>query len=245
MKEDNLPRSRRDGRWWDNWYQTDSTEWIDLIDQPEHAARARRGLEGLDRFQRAVFAYHNFSRAALQECRGIATPRILELGAGRGRLTERLLYDHPHARVTCSDISRDCVAALQSGSLAHHPRAHFRVLDATAIEAPDCSWDVAIFTTSLHHLEPAGVRNLLMEGTRVASKLVLIDAWRHPALLAIAPVLLATGGWVTMRDGIVSLRKAYSISALRSLTNSCDAPITMRAAFRPPGYLLATAERAY
>ncbi|MFD5558937.1 class I SAM-dependent methyltransferase [Streptomyces sp. NPDC127068] len=244
MLSDTLPRGGPDATWWDRLYETDRTEWIDLIDQPGATARARRGLDGLARFQRLSRAYRTFSRLTLAQVGHLDEPRILELGAGRGHLAQHLLRDHPRAHVTFSDLSPDSVRAFRSGPLADHPRVASQILDATEMDVPEGSWDVAVFAMSLHHLQPAQVRMVLSEGTRVAHKLLIVDAWRNPALLSVVPLLLLVGGACTAHDGVISLRKAYSPSALRALARHGAAPIRVDCRFQLPGYLVATAERA-
>ncbi|MGP4090281.1 class I SAM-dependent methyltransferase [Streptomyces sp. KR55] len=246
MHDGQFPRGGPGAPWWDRLYETDRAEWIDFIDHPDPrlAERARRGLRELDRFQRASLAYRTFSRLALAESGQQREPRILELGAGRGHLAEQLLRDHPTAHVTVSDISTDSVQAFRTGPLGDHPRVTTRVIDATAIDAPDHTWDVAVFTMSLHHLQPAQVRMVLREGTRAAHRLLIIDAWRHPAYLAIVPLLLLLGGAAAAHDGTISLRKAYSPSALHALADDCGAPVHLHCRFHLPGYLVASASRS-
>ncbi|CAL9662610.1 hypothetical protein SUDANB15_07041 [Streptomyces sp. enrichment culture] len=245
MHDGKFPRGGPGAPWWDRLYETDRAEWIDFVDHPDPrlAERARRGLRELDRFQRASLAYRTFSRLALAEVGRPREPRILELGAGRGHLAERLLRDHPTAHVTVSDISPDSVRAFRAGPLGDHPRVTARVIDATAIDAPDRSWDLAVFTMSLHHLQPAQVRMVFREGTRAAHRLLVIDAWRNPAYLAVVPLLFLLGGTAAAHDGAISLRKAYHPSALRALAADCGAPVRLRCGFHPPGYLVACAHR--
>ncbi|WP_313896297.1 class I SAM-dependent methyltransferase [Streptomyces sp. YIM 98790] len=227
--------------WWDRWYETGRPEYIDL---PEHGDEARRVLRGLDRFQRLTGGYRLYSRLVAREAAGLAGPRILELGAGRGRLAERMLKDMPDARVTVSDIRPESLEAFRRSALAADPRTSSRVIDATAIDAPDGTWDVAVFTASLHHLEPPQVRKVLAEGTRAARRLLIVDAWRHPVLLGVAPLMLLTGGAANLHDGVISLRKVYSASAVRELAASCGAPVEVRTRFCPPGHLVVSAARA-
>ncbi|MEU3253648.1 class I SAM-dependent methyltransferase [Streptomyces sp. NPDC006997] len=226
--------------WWDRLYETDAREYID---QPEHAERAARVLRALDRFQRITLGYRRQSAMVLAATAGAPEPRILELGAGHGRLAARILDRCPAALVTVSDVEPSAVAAFRAGPLAGHPRVTSRVIDATAIDAASGAWDVAVFAMSLHHLDPAQVRRLLCEGTRVARRLLIIDAWRHPAFLAVAPLFLVLGGRDNLHDGVISLRKAYSASALHDLAADCGAAVALDTRFSPPGYLVASAHR--
>jgi hypothetical protein len=46
------------------------------------------------------------------------------------------------------------VTAIAAGDLGSHPRATVCEMDATAIDAPDGYYDLAVFAQSLHHLPP-------------------------------------------------------------------------------------------
>ncbi|MBH1932987.1 class I SAM-dependent methyltransferase [Streptomyces sp. AV19] len=232
-----MPRGGPDAPWWDRLYETDRPEYIDL---PSRAVEAGKVLRGLDRFQLMTRAYRVCSRLTLAEAAGVERPRILELGAGRGRLTQRLLADCPTARVTVSDVSAESVKALDAGPLGSDPRVDLRVVDATDIDAPDDSWDVAVFCMALHHLTPDLVRKLMAEGTRVARRLLIIDGWRNPGFLAITPLFVLTGGLTQAHDGVISLRKCYSARAVEAMAAQCPVPVSVRCRFSLPGYLVAS-----
>ncbi|MFD5554718.1 class I SAM-dependent methyltransferase [Streptomyces sp. NPDC127068] len=170
-------------------------------------------------------------------------PRVLELGAGYGRLGQYVLDRHPGARLTVSDVNPGVVTRLREGPLGHHPRARCEVLDATSVDAPDGAYDLAVLTMSLHHLEPAGVAALLREGTRVARTLLIVDGWRNPAYLAVVPMWCLLGGPALVHDGVISLRKLYGPAAVHALAARCGAPMRVRTRFVLPGYLVATATR--
>ncbi|MGH3468406.1 MAG: class I SAM-dependent methyltransferase [Thermocrispum sp.] len=236
-----VPRGGPDARWWDRWYTTDKPEYID---QPEEVEKTRQVLRGLDRFQRVTRSYRLHSRLVAAEAAGLATPRILELGAGRGRLAQQILKDLPAAHVTVSDVNADALESFANGPLSADQRACARVIDATDIDAEDLSWDVAVFTTSLHHLEPPQVRKVFLEGTRVARRLLVVDLWRHPAMMSLVPVMVFIGGIAATHDGVISLRKAYSTSALQALAGGCGAAVDLHTRFHPPSHLVASAARA-
>ncbi|MFW6691881.1 class I SAM-dependent methyltransferase [Streptomyces sp. MAR4 CNX-425] len=248
-----MPRGGPRAARWDRLFETDRDEYID---RPGSPARCRRVLRGLDRFQRLTLGYRTCARltaAALAAAPGpvpdpfadpFAGPRVLELGAGCGRLSYALLRRLPTAHVTASDVNPRVVDALRAGPLGRHPRAACAVVDATAIDAPAGAYDVAVMAMSLHHLPPAGVAALLREGTRVARTLLLVDGWRHPLSLASVPLMFLTGGPAQAHDGLISLRKVYAAAAVRALAGQCGAPVRVDTRFAPPGYLVATATRS-
>ena len=58
-----------------------------------------------------------FARIVLDEVADVPDPKILELGAGHGGLSRKLLEWHPTAEVTVTDIDRTSVAAIAAGDL--------------------------------------------------------------------------------------------------------------------------------
>jgi ubiquinone/menaquinone biosynthesis C-methylase UbiE len=183
----------------------------------------------------------------LAEVADVPSPKILELGAGLGGLSRRLLKDHPTAEVMVTDIEPTFVDAVAADDLGHHPRATVREMDATAIDAPDGYYDLAVFALALHHLPPEVAARVFAEGTRAANKLVIIDLRRpsppaHLAMLALA--LPLTGLIPVTHDGFISSLRAYSTSALRALAHYADPAITVEFRTRRLGPTVAVASRA-
>lgn len=54
---------------------------------------------------------------ALGEVADVASPKILELGAGLGRMSRKLLEMHPAAQVTVTDIDPEFVATMSTDDL--------------------------------------------------------------------------------------------------------------------------------
>jgi SAM-dependent methyltransferase len=180
---DSMPRGGPDASWLDQRLQTDRLEYLDRDDVDD---LKRRVVRSLDRMGRIFGTHKKFARIALDEVADVPEPKILELGAGHGGLSAVLLQMHPAAHVTVTDIDPTFVAAIAAGNLGRHPRAVVREMDATAIDAPDGHYDLAVFALSLHHLSPALAARVFAEGTRVANKLLIIDVPRPPSLLHIA-----------------------------------------------------------
>jgi ubiquinone/menaquinone biosynthesis C-methylase UbiE len=182
----------------------------------------------LDRFGR-LFGHHEmFACIALDEIADVPDPKILELGSGHGALARALLEMHPTAEVTVTDVEPTSVAAITAGDLGSHPRATVREMDATAIDAPDGSYALALFAMSFHHLPPELAARVFAEGTRVAGKLLIIDLPRPPSVLHLAQLaaMLPLARLVPMiHDGLISSLRAYSPSALRALARHADPSI--------------------
>lgn len=232
-----MPRGGPDASWLDRRLQTDRLEYLDRDDVDD---LKRKVVEALDCSGRRRFlgAYKMCAEAALLEVTDIASPKILELGCGLGGLSRNLLENHPAAQVTVTDIDPTFVAAVAASDLGSHPRATVREMDATAIDAPDGYYDLAVFALSLHHLTPERAAQVFAEGTRAANKLLIIDLRRWPAplqLVQLAFTLPFTGLMPPLHDAVISALRAYSPSALRAIAQCADPAMTVEFRTRPQG----------
>jgi ubiquinone/menaquinone biosynthesis C-methylase UbiE len=230
---DSMPRGGPDASRLDRRLQTDRLEYLDRDDVDR---KKRSVIRSLDRSGRILGVHKRFARIALDEVADVPDPKILELGSGHGGLSRALLKMHPTAQVTVTDIEPSWVAAIAAGDLGRHPRVTVREMDATAIDAPDRYYDLAVFATSLHHLPPPLAARVFTEGTRVADKLLIIDFPRpRPSWLAVRTALALPFIPVVpiTHDGVISVLRAYSPSALRALARYADPAITLE--LRRPG----------
>jgi ubiquinone/menaquinone biosynthesis C-methylase UbiE len=182
------------------------------------------------------------ARLVLDQLADVADPKILELGAGHGALSRRLLEQHPTARITVSDIDPDSVASLAASDLGSHPRAVVRAVDATAIDAPDGAFDLAVFALSFHHLPPPLAARVLTEATRVAGQFMIIDMARPPAplhLLRLATMVPFAPIWPFAHDGLISSLRTYSPSAFRELARYAGVEVDVRPAGLGPQVVVA------
>lgn len=213
-----MPRGGPDASWLDRLLQTDCPEYLDRADVDDDVKRSI--VATLDRVGTLFREHERNAELVLREVADVVDPRILELGAGHGALSRKVLEQHPTAHVTISDINAESVAAMAASDLGGHPRATVRSIDATAIDAADDEFDLAVFALSFHHLPPATAIQVLQEGTRVAAQLLVIDLPRWPSLLhiaklaAMAPLAVC---WPFAHDGLISSLRSYSPSALRTL----------------------------
>ena len=224
---DSMPRGGPDASWLDRRMQTDRLEYLDRDDAED---LKRRVIQALDRGAQRLGHNDLLADTVLAEVRDVPNPRILELGAGHGGLSRALLERCPSAHVTVTDVDPASVAEIAASELGNHPRATVRQLDATQIDAPDSSYDVAVFAQSFHHLRPRGAANVFAEGTRVADKLLIADLprlppWRQalqfPFMLPFAMM------FPVVHDGVISALRAYSPSALTALARYADPEISV------------------
>jgi SAM-dependent methyltransferase len=242
-----MPRGGPDASWLDRRLHTDKLEYLDRDDVDE---LKRKVVESLDRTgrRRLLGNYELCARAALNEVTDTDSPKILELGCGLGGLSRKLLEYHPTAQVTVSDIDPAFVATVAASDLGSHPRATVRQMDATAIDAPDGYYDLAVFALSLHHLPPEQAARVFAEGTRAAKKLLIIDLrrWRAPLQLGLLTFTLPfTALAPPLHDAVISSLRAYSPSALRALAEYADPAITVEFRGRPRGATSLVATRPW
>jgi hypothetical protein len=226
---DRMPRGGPDASCVDRLLQTDRLEYLDRDDVADDTKRSViRALEWAGQFFGNT---ERFAKIALDEVADVADPKILELGAAHGGLSKKLLDWHPTAELTVTDVNPASVTAMADGELGQHPRATVREMDATAIEAAEGQFDLAVFALSFHHLAPAPASRALAEGTRAAAKLLIIDLPRPPSplhvarlatMLPLAPVL------PVVHDGVISSLRSYSPSALRALAAHADPKIELQ-----------------
>ena len=175
-----MPRGGPDATWLDRLLETDRPEYVDRDDVDE---RKRKVVRALERMGNLVGNHKKkFARLTLDEVADIPDPKIV---AGHGALSRKLLQLHPTVELTVTDIEPTSVAAIGAGDLGRLQRASVRVMDATAIDAPDGYFDIAVFALSRHHLPPPVAARVFAEGTRAANKLLIIDLARPPSLLHI------------------------------------------------------------
>lgn len=233
---DSMPRGGPDASWLDRRLQTNRLEYLDRDDVDD---LKRRVVRSLDRKGSTFGRHKKFARITLDEVADEPDPKILELGSGHGGLSRALLKMHPTVHVTVTDVEPTSVAAVAAGDLGRHPRAVVREMDATAIDAPDGYYNVAVFALSFHHLPPRLAARVFAEGTRVAHKLLIIDLPRPPLLLHLLVLgLNLPFAWVipAAHDAFISSLRAYSTSALRALARYADPAIAVElrgGAFRP------------
>lgn len=224
-----MPRGGFDASCLDRLLQTDRDEYLDRASGGDDGLRARKRqvIDALDWTGRVFGNHDRHARKALDVLADVADPTILELGAGHGAVSRRLLDEHPTAEVTVTDVDPESVSRM-AAAFAGEPRATARRMDATAIDAPDGTFDLALFALSFHHLPPEAAARVFREGTRVATVLLIIDLPRPPAplhLLRLASMLPLAPWLPFVHDGLISSLRAYSPSALRALAADADPTI--------------------
>ncbi|KAA0097789.1 class I SAM-dependent methyltransferase [Mycolicibacterium sp. P1-18] len=241
-----MPRGGFDASCLDRLLETDRQEYLDRDDVDPGV---RRGIvTALERTGEWFGNHERFAHVVLDEVAEVPDPRILELGAGHGGLSAKLVEMHPTAVVTVTDVEPDSVAAIAAGPLGSDERVTVRVVDATEMAFDDGTFDLAVFALSFHHLPPGLAARVIAEGTRVADKLVIIDLPRPPAplhLIRLATMLPWAPFIPFVHDGVISSLRSYSPSALRTLAAAAgpDVTLELRGGLLSPQVAVATRGR--
>lgn len=82
------PRGGPDASWLDRRFQTDALEYLDRDDVPDEVKQKIIGV--LDRVGTLTNLHEKYARIALKLVSDIPNPRILELGAGHGKLSAKM-----------------------------------------------------------------------------------------------------------------------------------------------------------
>ena len=239
-----MPRGGPRASCLDRLLETDRQEYLDRAsERPADIARKRSVIRALDWTGETFGNHERFAQIVLDEVAEVPDPKILELGAGHGALSRKLLDWHPTARLTVTDVAPESVAAIAAGDLGRHRRATVRRMDATALDAEDGEFDLAVFALSFHHLPPPEAARVIAEGIRAAERLVIIDLPRPPAplhMLRLAAMLPWAPLVPFVHDGVISSLRAYSPAALRALAESAGAAIELRGGLFSPQVAIAS-----
>ncbi len=118
--------------------------------------------------------------------------------------------------------------------------------EATHLPVADASVDVAHASLLLHHLDASAAVACLAEMRRVARYGVVINDLRRGvgAFLVGAPVVLALGrSPMTRHDGLVSFRRAYTVTELDAMLEQVGLEVRWRSSALMPRVVTAAVPR--
>ncbi|MDT8369354.1 MAG: methyltransferase domain-containing protein [Longimicrobiales bacterium] len=154
---------------------------------------------------------------------------LLDVGAGNGRVVERLARWVGDAsgeppRVIALDQHPEIVAV----GARERPHLAWVRADGTRLPLRDASVDLSICVLTLHHLDREGAIALLRELARVTRTAVLVSDLERSRLHWIGARLLAATVWrgnrLTREDGPTSVLRAWTADELRALLAEAGMP---------------------
>ena len=162
-------------------------------------------------------------RATIAEVERLpVTPRtILDVGTGGGDMPLALL-DHLRSRgapASCVALDRSA-SALSAAAERVGGRSDIALVRGDALSLPydDATFDLVTCNLALHHFDPADAVRALAEMGRVGREVIVNDLRRSLVgwMLAKAAFPLFTSNRLTLHDGPLSVRRAYSPAEARA-----------------------------
>lgn len=200
----------------------------ELLDDPAlPSAEMSRSLEDIDMVHRRWGAIRALVAHLAPRAAALGRPaRVLDVGAGSGTVADRLAAalgrSGRPARIVALDRQWRHLAAGRRLCRGRPPAVG---ADAFRLPFDDGAFDFAISTLFLHHFSPEENRALLREFLRVARLgFAVLDLRRH----RVPTVALALAGHtvfrshVSVRDGVASLRQAYTPAEAGALARSAS-----------------------
>lgn len=156
---------------------------------------------------------------------------ILDVGTGSADLPRAIVRfgrrTGREIRVVATDLHPATLEVARRRSAAY-PEIRVERADALRLPYPDRTFDVALLSMTLHHLEGDDRVRALRELRRVARRGVIVGELERswPAFLG-ARILAATV-WrdnpITRHDGPLSVRRAFTLTELLTLAHEADLP---------------------
>jgi ubiquinone/menaquinone biosynthesis C-methylase UbiE len=143
---------------------------------------------------------------------------VLDVGTGSGDFARRLRRRR-HVEVIASDV-RPEILEIAARNLAGTNHVSLLRADARALPLADGEVDIAHASLLIHHFDPDDAMLALAEMQRVSRLGVVINDLRRGlvpfAMTAAAVLALSRSAW-TRHDGVLSARRAYTLSELDTL----------------------------
>ncbi len=188
------------------------------------------------------------SECAVDEClrlaRGMAEPKILDIGTGSGNLAVALAHQHKRAKVTTIDLSAEALAVAARNADRHgvRERIHFLQGDVYAPLDPGERFDFIVSNPPyIRHGDiaqlPTGVRDyephLALDGG--ADGFAVFDR-----IVSGAPAHLVPGGWLIIEIGTAQegpgrerISRVQGFELARTVHDGSGHPRVLRAQWKP------------
>lgn len=196
-------------------------------------ADVRANLADLARLNRLPGGTGASAGAIARLVRGVAQPRIVDVGTGRGDMP--VAFARRGWRTIAVD---DNPEVLQVARSVTRRVSAVEVVDADGarLPFPDDAVDAAHCSLLIHHLAPDRAVAVLAEMSRVARHGVVVNDLRRgvvPLAITAATTVALARSRVTRADGIASARRAYTLRELDELLERAG----LRRTWRSPPFM--------
>lgn len=212
---------------------------MELLDEGVPEDEALESLADLRRVNRWLGTHQRLLEAARPFLESSSRPRLLDVGCGSADIPDRIRQA----------FRRPLLAVGVDLKLLHlrgaPPEVRRVVADVRALPFTSGAFDVVLASHFLHHFDGPEASAVLRRLYDVARRALVVDDIRRarvPYLFArsLFPFILRSG--VSVADGILSIRRAFTASELAAAFAEAGIPVRIRRAF--PYRLLAVAEKA-
>ena len=152
------------------------------------------------------------------------------LDAGTGRADMPAAFARHGWRSVGLDLNPSVLTSARRAS-AHEPSVEIVDGDVRSLPFADGTFDVAHASLLIHHFDPHGAVAALRELARVSRRGIVVNDLRRGLLpLAATWAMIAAAGRspVTRRDGIVSVRRAYTLREMDELLATAGLAVRWR-----------------
>lgn len=204
----------------------------ELLDEPSHdPAELEDSLDDVA----AVNRWLGGRRALLRHLARLLPPRrpadLLDAGTGSGDLPRAIARwarrRRVAVRITATDVHPQTLEIARRRS-ARFPEITFERADVLALPYADRSFDVALFSLTLHHLDGEAQVRALRELGRVARRGVIVGELERSWPAYLGARLLAATVWrrnrLTRHDGPISVLRAFTPDELLELARRAGLP---------------------
>jgi SAM-dependent methyltransferase len=217
---------------------------VERLDAPGHdPAVLRQSLAHVAAVNRWLGARRALLRHLPALLPDTGTARLLDAGTASADLPRAILRwarrTGRSVHVTATDVHPQALAVARE-RCAGHPAITVAPADVLALPYADGSFDVALLSMTLHHLEGDEPVRALRELGRVSRRGVLVGELERGWPNYLGARLLAATLWrrnpLTRHDGPLSVRRAFTAPELVEL--ACAAGLPRPAVFRHPFFRL-------
>jgi len=211
----------------------------ELLDEGVSVDEALESLADLRRVNNLLGTHRRILDAARPFLESVPEPRLLDVGCGSADIPDRIRRSLP----------RPILAVGVDIKLLHlraaPPDVRRVVGDALALPFRSGTFDVVVASHFLHHFDRAEATTLLRRLYDLARRALIVDDIRRawvPYLVArgIFPMILKSR--VSLNDGVVSIRRAFTPREFAEAFAEAGIPVRIRRAF--PYRLVAVAAKA-